>query len=265
MNSADRDPQLERILREALASEAAKTTPAGDGLARIRARTSSRTGFAGLFRPAVAGAALTFTLVAGTLIGINAKQDDTRTDIAQPAASGAPAVVDEPVAEQPPVKQPANPPVLLPPLNTRKPTAVPTSGSELSAKLAPATGLATPEAQVECVPNTTVPTDDGGNYIAITSPGSGCPLRGPSITVAGTARVFEAALSIDVMQNGAVLQTANVMASEGAPGLGTWTTQFTLLPGDYRIEAYYESAMDGSRMTMDTIWITVEEAYVRGE
>ena len=90
MTSPDRDQELERLLRAALHSEAAKTTPAGDGLARIRARTAAKAGFSRMFRPALAGAALTFTLIAGTLIGVNMSNDSNRTDIAQPAVTGGP-------------------------------------------------------------------------------------------------------------------------------------------------------------------------------
>lgn len=248
MTSPDRDPDLERLLRAALHTEAAKTTPAGDGLARIRTRTAAKAGFGRLFRPALAAAALTFTLVAGTLIGINMSNDGNRTDFAQPIATGDP-VVDPPAKNPPPV----NPPVLLDP-PTSAPSSAPTTTMKL-AVTAPPSGLATPAPT--CVPDTTVPPDDGGNYIAITSPGSGCPLTGPSITVSGKARVFEASLSVDVMQNNVVLHTANVTASEGAPGLGTWSTAFSLPPGNYRIEAYWLSPADGSRQEQDTIWITV--------
>lgn len=216
------DPELERLLRATLQTEAARVTPAGDGLARIRARTSARTGFGRLFRPALAGAALTFTLVAGTLIGIQMNSGGGRTELAAPVA-------------------------------TAQPSAEPTLARV--AVTAPPTGFATPAA--ECVADTTVPADDGGNHIAITSPGSGCPLDGPSITVSGTARVFEAALSIDVLQNNVVLHTANVTASMGAPELGTWSTMFSLNPGNYRIEAYSLSAEDGSRQVVDTIWVSI--------
>ncbi|MGQ0465757.1 MAG: Gmad2 immunoglobulin-like domain-containing protein [Sporichthyaceae bacterium] len=251
------DPELERMLRATLQNEAARVTPAGDGLARIRARTSASTGFARLFRPALAGAALTFTLVAGTLIGINMNDDGGRTELAQPAATGGPAALDPPATKVPPaVKDPATEPktLLPPPVATTQPSPEPTLGTRI-AVTAPPTGLATPAA--ECVADTTVPADDGGNYIAIASPGSGCPLDGPSITVSGTARVFEAALSIDVLQNGLVLHTANVTASIGAPELGTWSTMFSLKPGNYRIEGYYLSAEDGSRKVLDTIWISI--------
>jgi hypothetical protein len=259
MTSPDRDPELEQLLRAALHAEAARTTPAGDGLARIRERTAAKAGFGRLFRPALAGAALTFTLVAGTLIGINMTDDDGPTDFAQPVATGDP-VVNPPVVNPPAQTGPAqDPPVtLLPPTTapSSAPSSVPSAAPSIAAKVtAPPTGLATPA--TECVPDMGVPVDDGGNYIAITSPGSGCPVVGPSITVSGKARVWEASLSIDVMQNNVVLHTANVTASEGAPGLGTWSTAFSLPPGNYRIEAYWNSPADGARMTEDVIWITV--------
>lgn len=253
------DPELERLLRATLQTEAARVTPAGDGLARIRARTSARAGFGRLFRPALAGAALTFTLVAGTLIGIQMNSGGGRTELATPAASNGPVALVPPAAKVPPVKDPATDPrTLLPPTTapvaSAQPSAEPTLGTRV-AVTAPPTGFATPAA--ECVADTTVPADDGGTYIAITSPGSGCPIAGPSITVSGKARVFEAALSIDVLQNNVVLHTANVTASMGAPELGTWSTMFSLPPGNYRVEAYSLSAKDGSREVVDTIWITV--------
>lgn len=257
MTSPDRDHELEQLLRAALHAEAARTTPAGDGLAKIRARTAAKAGFGRLFRPVLAGAALTFTLVAGTLIGINMSDDGNRTDIAQPIATNDPVVVNPPAVKPSVNPTPNNPPVtLLPPTTapTTGPSSAPTTATKV-AVTAPPTGFATPAAS--CVPDMTVPKDDGGNYIAITSPGSGCPIAGPSITVSGKARVFEAALSVDVMQNNIVLHTANVTASEGAPGLGTWSTAFSLSPGNYRIEAYWLSPADGSRLDQDTIWITV--------
>lgn len=257
MTDPDRDPELERLLRAALHAEAARATPAGDGLARIRDRTSSRAGFGRMFRPALAGAALTFTLIAGTLIGIRMTEDGNRTELAQPAVTGAPIVVNPP-AVKPPVATapiPVGPAVLPAPVTTAAPSPAATTGPRADVT-APPTGLATSTA-ARCVPNTTLPADDGGNYIAITSPGSGCPVTGPSFTVSGRARVFEAALTIDVMQNNVILHSANVSASQGAPELGTWSTMFALEPGSYRVEAYALSPADGSRMVQDTIWISV--------
>ncbi len=256
MTSPDRDRELEQQLRAALNAEANRTTPAGDGLARIRARTSANVGFGRLFRPALAGAALTFTLIAGTLIGVRMTDDGNRTDIALPTVTGGPVVVDPPAVQPPVVNPPVTPPpgTATKPVVTTQPTPEPGEGTRI-AVTAPPTGLASPA--TTCTPNMSVPPDDGNNYIAITSPGSGCPVAGPSFTVSGTARVFEAALTVDVMQNQFVVHSANVMASEGAPGLGTWSTMFSLQPGNYRIEAYALSPADGSRMIQDTIWISV--------
>lgn len=257
MTGPDRDPELERLLRAALHAEVARATPAGDGLARIRNRTSSRAGFGRMFRPALAGAALTLTLIAGTLIGIRMTEDGNRTEFAQPTVTGAPIVVNPP-AVKPPVATapiPSGPAVLPAPAVTSESHSLAPITEPRVTVTAPPTGLATPAAR--CLPNTTLPVDDGGNYIAIASPGSGCPVAGPSFTVSGTARVFEAALTIDVMQNNVVLHSANVSASQGAPELGTWSTMFALEPGSYRVEAYALSPADGSRMVQDTIWISV--------
>jgi hypothetical protein len=105
--------------------------------------------------------------------------------------------------------------------------------------------------------STAVPKDTGGEYLAITSPASGVTVD-RDLTVAGKARVFEAQFTVDVTQNGVVVQTAQVTASAGAPTMGTWSTVFHLAPGNYQIEAYELSAKgDGTKAASDTVWVTV--------
>jgi hypothetical protein len=105
--------------------------------------------------------------------------------------------------------------------------------------------------------STAVPKDNGGEYLAITGPASGA-IVGRDVTVVGKARVFEAQFTVDVTQNGVVVQSQHVTASIGAPSMGVWSAVFHLAPGNYKVEAYELSAKgDGSKSATDTIWITV--------
>lgn len=104
-----------------------------------------------------------------------------------------------------------------------------------------------------------VPVDKGGVYTAITSPDSGSTV-GRSFELSGKARVFEATVTIEVSQNGSVVKREFTTASIGAPDLGEWKKVLVLEPGAYKIQTYEESAKgDGSRLGVDTIWITVAD------
>jgi hypothetical protein len=68
-----------------------------------------------------------------------------------------------------------------------------------------------------------------------------------TISVAGTASVFEATLVVELRQNGRVLVKRTVTASEGAPEQGTFTTTLTSpTDGAMTVAAYSPSAEDGT-------------------
>jgi hypothetical protein len=219
--------ELERRLRDALRARAERTPIAGDGLERIRTRTSRRR--MGRVQPAIAVGALTALVVAGVATAVE-RDHGGRSDVVLPAGTAAPSP---------------------------RATAHPTPGPAASSR--PSCADMDPSLFISCpgFPSSALPKDTGGEYLAITKPASGATVD-RDLTVSGKARVFEAQFTVDVTQNGVVVQTAHVTASAGAPSLGTWSTVFHLTPGNYRIEAYELSAKgDGTKSATDTIWITV--------
>jgi hypothetical protein len=81
---------------------------------------------------------------------------------------------------------------------------------------------------------------------------------GPSMTVSGTASVFEATVSVEVRRGSAVMASTTATASVGAPGRGDWSTTISVPPGDYVVAAYEASEKDGSpRLGVDTKRVTV--------
>jgi hypothetical protein len=85
--------------------------------------------------------------------------------------------------------------------------------------------------------------------IIITSPPCGAEVKSP-VLVEGTASVFEAALSIVIKDSsGQELARADVLASEGAPGRGTFSQELAFSPAGHfqgTIEAFSQSPQDGS-------------------
>ena len=252
---------LETILARALRAEADRVMPAGDGLAKIRARTENRRSVFGWFsspaaRPLLAGGMLVFTLVAGTMIGLQVTDGGKDSNV---------------------VERPSDP-IAVQPLITPEPKAMvePTPEAEVdpeldvgggdfevdtettSVPLDAATRIAPVDPSEEANRNDGgIPVDDGGNYVAIDAPLSGRSYSSP-LTLAGRARVFEAQITIDISQNGKVLQRAYAMATEGAPELGEWQATIELAPGNYRIDAYALSPEDGeTKLASDSIWITI--------
>lgn len=75
--------------------------------------------------------------------------------------------------------------------------------------------------------------------ITIEVPAHGEPVAAGPVTVSGQATVFEAMLMVRLLDEaGTVLEEAPVMASEGGPGRGTWSHQFTIdEPGTYTVQA----------------------------
>jgi hypothetical protein len=253
---------LETVLARAMRAEADRVTPAGDGLAKIRARTENRRRAFGWFsgpaaRPLLAGGMLVFTLIAGTVIGLQV------TD-----GGGESQVVDGP-----------RDPVAVQPLITPEPKERVEPTPEAEVELGPEFGVGggdfpiteTTEAPADAQENLLlvepeqernrsdggIPVDDGGNYVAIEAPLSGRSYSSP-LTLAGKARVFEASITIDISQNGKVLKRAYATATEGAPELGEWQATIELAPGNYRIDAYALSPEDGeTKLASDSIWITI--------
>jgi spore germination protein GerM len=79
-----------------------------------------------------------------------------------------------------------------------------------------------------------------------------------SFTVSGEATVFEATVSWQILRNGGLLKQGTAMATEGAPGRGTWSVTVSgLAPGPYTVRAYEVSAKDGSTTFLDDKAITV--------
>ncbi|HVE24333.1 MAG TPA: Gmad2 immunoglobulin-like domain-containing protein [Sporichthya sp.] len=253
---------FETRLAAAMRSEADSIVPAGDGLAKIRARTQGRAGFFGwLTRPAAAGGILVVALVAATLAGMQLASDDDGDSISV-----------EPKPD--PIVTTLFGPATIPNDQADDERYNPDPGPDV-----PGTGGETPAVSAELTPPPTdapkllkvlpgqeenksdggIPVDDGhSNYVAITAPLSGRSYGSP-LTIAGQARVFEAQVTIDVSQNGTVLQQTHTTASAGAPELGDWQVTIDLAPGAYRIDAYALSPKDGeTRLASDSIWITVK-------
>lgn len=76
-------------------------------------------------------------------------------------------------------------------------------------------------------------------------------------TVGGVATVFEATVSWQWVQDGAVLAEGSSTASEGGPGRGDWTAPVDVPPGDYELRASARSAEDGRETFVDTKSVTV--------
>jgi hypothetical protein len=87
--------------------------------------------------------------------------------------------------------------------------------------------------------------------IVIAEPGCNTDIaQGSTLAVNGTARVFEATLTVELRDAaGTVVRTALVTADAGAPDTGRWTTTLdlgTVVAGAYELVAYSVSARDGT-------------------
>jgi Immunoglobulin-like domain of bacterial spore germination/Sporulation and spore germination len=93
--------------------------------------------------------------------------------------------------------------------------------------------------------------------ILIETPASGADVPS-SITVNGTASVFEATLVVELRQDGKVVQHETVTASEGAPGRGAFSVALTApKTGPATVAAFAPSAADGSPQHEQDVPVTV--------
>jgi Immunoglobulin-like domain of bacterial spore germination len=75
--------------------------------------------------------------------------------------------------------------------------------------------------------------------------------------VSGTASVFEATLVVQLVRNGKLLAKKSVMASEGAPGRGSFDSTFHATRGPLVVQAFSPSAVDGSPQHEVDVAVTV--------
>lgn len=73
----------------------------------------------------------------------------------------------------------------------------------------------------------------------------------------GEATVFEATVSWEWEQDGAVVAEGFSTATEGGPGRGSWTATVDVPPGEYVLRAFESSAQDGRVTFLDTKRVTV--------
>lgn len=92
----------------------------------------------------------------------------------------------------------------------------------------------------------------------ITEPADGATVSTP-VTVKGVAQVFEATVNWRLLQNGVEVDAGFETASEGAPAFGEYSFELTgLAPGEYELQVFEASALDGSDTFMDTKTFTVK-------
>jgi immunoglobulin-like protein involved in spore germination/sporulation and spore germination protein len=91
----------------------------------------------------------------------------------------------------------------------------------------------------------------------ITDPIEGATV-GRTVTVKGTADVFEATVSYEVTDlDGTTVQEGSVQASAGSGTRGAWSKKLTFEPGTYVLRFFYRSADDGSVQGLDTKTIRI--------
>jgi Immunoglobulin-like domain of bacterial spore germination/Sporulation and spore germination len=90
----------------------------------------------------------------------------------------------------------------------------------------------------------------------VLTPAQGATVHSP-VRFAGTASVFEAVVSYQLDRlDGTKVAAGTWMASTGS-GIGSWSGQLSVPPGQYVISAYEVSAKDGSRRWVDSKSFTV--------
>lgn len=104
---------------------------------------------------------------------------------------------------------------------------------------------------------TALPAWQVWGHVWITSPAQNATVAS-SFQINGEATVFEGTVSWQILRDGGLLKQGTVMATEGAPGRGTWSVTVSgLVPGPYTVRAYEASAKDGSTTYVDDKTFTV--------
>lgn len=81
---------------------------------------------------------------------------------------------------------------------------------------------------------------------------------GRTFTATGTAEVFEATVSYEVLRpDGGLVADGSIIANTAESSRGQWSTQLTLEPGTYVLRFFYHSADDGTPRGIDTKTINV--------
>lgn len=81
--------------------------------------------------------------------------------------------------------------------------------------------------------------------IVVDAPAAGATVH-QTFTVSGSASVYEATFTVELVRDGEVLDKQTVTASAGAPARGTFETTLEGTAGDATIRAFAPSAADGS-------------------
>jgi hypothetical protein len=117
------------------------------------------------------------------------------------------------------------------------------------------TATPSPSATVSPAP-TPSPSDSSPSAIEIQSPADGATVTVP-ITMRGTANTFEAALTVDaVNEAGEFLCIRHIMATSGSGTSGTWETPLAFAPpsdtgiSPVTLRAYEVSAKDGAMLNL---------------
>lgn len=88
----------------------------------------------------------------------------------------------------------------------------------------------------------------------VTSPTRGQVLPAGTVTAQGEASVFEATFQWELLRDGTVVRSGTAMASEGAPGRGTWTVDLGRLePGGYVLRVFEPSMADDTTVAAETV------------
>jgi len=93
--------------------------------------------------------------------------------------------------------------------------------------------------------------------IWITAPAEGDQVSSP-LTVEGFATAFEGTVSWRITRQGAVADQSSAPAAESGPAFAPFSFQVDLDPGDYLIEVFEASPLDGTPIHTDSKRITVK-------
>ena len=121
-------------------------------------------------------------------------------------------------------------------------------------------GSASPSPSATVTPAPT-PTPESTPVISIDRPEDGQPLSVP-VTMSGTANTFEAALTVDALDEaGDQLCVRHIMATSGSGTAGKWETTLAFPPQDtdmpVTLRAYELSSKDGSKVNLVDRKVTI--------